>query len=362
MIKISTSSLKKFLDAATNIKDNNLLPIYKYVKIDCNGGHATGYKSNGHSFCIVDMGESGDSECIVINEQTLRVAVGVCTSGLITIEQKKDDHAVIDTGAQRFSATTQPLKHFPSIQERSTTDEKFLFSTDVIIAIASAKNHTAPPVDKAMRMWSCYVNTFEFNKKFYVSGTNGYVTYFKSFSDKLPKVSLEPEVISVISKYNSMFYLRVGNYDYFDTGEVAYGFIKTETDVPNLSLIINNMKSNQSFVINKKRVIDFCESSIAINQASVPTEVCISEKDDSLFFSAVDLMGAEGVQDKIKPSEKNFDMEDFSFQPKYMITVLKSVDGEEVKLSYTQHNMIVTSKDDQNYIGSIMGLAPIQKQ
>lgn len=362
MVKIKTSSLKKFLDAAKAIGDNHLIPIYAFVKLECLNGKAKMYKSNGNSFvvCEIDGVEFKGDQTFLINEQTLSVAVSYSTVDTITLKVQ-DSSIVIDNG-KKLKSVTEKVEHFPAIQKRSEDEKVELLTTDVLVALFYAKNHITPPTDRAMRAWMSYIHIVKIKEKFYVVGLNGHITYFKSFSHQLPILSLEPEVVSVITKFSSLHYSRVGNYDYFDNGSIAYGFIKSETTCPALGVVLEKFTQEESMVLGKKQLIDFCEMAIGLNRTSIPPEVKITDEKDGVMLNFSDMLGEQMAADKIIPKEKNFTVDEFIFQPKFMTTILNSIDGEDIRLSYlrSHHNMVVSSDDDKSYIGSIMALAPLQ--
>lgn len=347
MIKIKTAAVKKFLDNAKQIRDSKLLPIYQYVKISVKDGVLKFYKSNGNSFLIFDGGEiKGKDVSVLVNENTLSVVVSSALEE-ITIDVK-GDCVVIDNGVKKYKSHTEDVAHFPAIQEKSIDDEKILLTTDAIVSMFYAKSHVSPPADKAMRQWLSYIHLLKIDKKYYVVGLNGFISFFKSFDNKLPEISLEPEVVSVITRFSSLFYSRVGNYDYFDTGELAYGFIKSEMVAPDLGVVLKKFISDEFVVMDRKAIVNFCEDAINLNQTAVPPEVIIKDEGEEISLYYSDILGSEALGQKVKPKEKNFKMDDFTFQPKYMITALKSLDSDDVKLAYVANNMIISCIYEQH--------------
>ena len=72
MISIDVKQLKKFLSAAKNIKNRNIMPLLDYVKLECKGSVATLTKTNLDAFVVFEIEAAFDKdETILIDEHTL---------------------------------------------------------------------------------------------------------------------------------------------------------------------------------------------------------------------------------------------------------------------------------------------------
>jgi hypothetical protein len=356
MIKIPISEVKKFIGAAKPIKDTRLLPIYAYVKLSCDGDAGVFYKANGISFVVCDVNaEFKKSDSFLIEEKTLFGFVQY-SSGKDLMISKKGDIVTLNDGSRNISCKVPPAEHFSAIQQKN--DEESVVLTEVIInSLFLAKNHIFQPTDTEMRPPSSFVHMTKVDKVNYIAAWNGQVGYLKSFKEKLPTLSLDPEAITTISKFQIVSYSRVGNYDYFDGGGISYGFAKHEVKTPDITKLVENFKQQQTFTVNRKPFVDFCEMVINVNSSSIAPIVSISPAKNSVLLNFKDASENQNAEESVPAIGEIGLKEPFHFQPKNMLTVLKDLGCEKVSMSYVQQNLIIKADDDKNYTGSVMELS-----
>lgn len=358
MVKIATSELKKFFDYARPIKESRLLPIYQYVKLVCQGDSAILCKSNGHSFVVCQVkAEFKKNITLILEEKKL--------SGIAINDKKKEITISEEGNAILITDGSVKLRHqkqedvYPIIQPK-TDNESTTFSTEILAALYVARNHGKPIDDPSVRPWMSYVHIAQVNKKSYIVGTNGMISFFKSFKEKLPSLCLDYETIAAIKQFSEVTYSRIGNYDYFESGIVSYGFIKSESTVPDFTPLLEKFKSNDYLIVNKQSIIDFCQLVIRINSSFTQPEVMLtSDGKKGIKLSFTGMADDESAEEPIKCKEKTFNPEDFLFIPDKMIIALKDIDSEMVKLSHIEYHFIFTTEDDKNYIGAIMQIAKL---
>lgn len=363
MATISTKEVKKFINAAKNIKSSNLLPIYSYVKLECNGDSASFCKSNGHSFVSCPVKAEFDKNVVfIIDERAFFGFVNKAEGDVITIEdgsegkgEDKKEMICFSDGVKK-GKSSKVDNVFPLIESR--TDEiETVFDSDVLTSIFLSKECVLVAVDKVMRIWNTFCHIMKINKNSYVVGSNGAISYFKKFKQNLPCLIIESDVADVITKFDSVSHCSVGNYDLFNCNNTTYGFIKSEMAVPDLTPIFDRLKSEEYFVINRKKLLNFCETVVDMNSSSVAPEVSISNADKNDVMLEFNGIGGQALDEKVKVEKKNFELNPFVFQPKNMIVVLKDLGVEKIKLSYIQHNFLITSEEDKDYLGTIAELA-----
>lgn len=357
MITISISELKRFLNNAANIKENRMLPILSYIKLECKGKSATLIKTSLHSFVIAEVeAEFKKDETILIEEQILAGAVNFSKGSELKISVV-GKNVVMNDGFGDTKCQVQDIVNFPAV-ETNTEKEKIEISTDVIAALKLAKNHVLTVTDKDMRNWMSFVHIVEIGDKGYVVGANGQISYFKSFKVELPKISLDPDTVTVLAKYPSVNYSSNARYDYFQCLGITYGFIKTETACPNFEPILERFKSENSFMLNTNDILLFCEKAISINTSSVPPEVSIEDGGNgSLLLKFVGISDNESTMEKVKADGKTYEVEKILFQPRNLLTAVKDLGVDKIKVSKIHGNMVITSDEEKNYIGSVMELA-----
>lgn len=356
MITISTSELRRFIAASKNIKSSNLLPIYSYIKLVCKKGGVVFYKSNGRSFikCTVDA-ECEKEQVLLIDEKVLFSAALFTGAPSVTISLS-GNRVIISDGKKPVECQLVP-DNFQVIQE--VEDKGVTIDSDMLEALSMAKDHVGNPSDREMRHWTSLAHVVTYDKITYISGFNGFTSYTKMFKKKkYPELHLDTEVVSVISQYDSVEYASVGNYDYFWNNGILYGFIKTEIKCPDLSLAVSNFKSNDKFTIDRASIVKFCESVIYMNDSSIKPEIFITDNgENGVTLNFKGISGNQSAKEDMEVKDKTFEVPKLYFQPNYMISLLKGLDMDEVTFLYTNHNLISTSIDDKDYVGSIMEIA-----
>lgn len=358
MITISVSELKKFMSHSKNIRANGILPILSYVKLECIGKNATLTKTNLHSFVVVDIeADFKNDETILIEEQTLNSCVNFSKGDSIKIEVK-GINVVLDDGFRKLQSQFEDAKNFPAVD--GMNDTKIIeFDESLIKSLSLAKNHTLP-ASNGMREWKSFVHVLKIGSKSFVVGINGAVSYFRSFKEVLPELSLDPETVAIICKFPSLNYNSNERYDYFQYLGVTYGFIKAETGRPQLEGIFDKFKSEDSLIVNRKDLVDFCDMVSSLNGSHIPPEVTLNDKGkDKLLLKYIDMTGIEKASEPISVESKTFNVPEILFQPKNLLTVMKDLGTEKVKISKILGNMIITTEEEPEYTGSIMELAKL---
>jgi DNA polymerase III sliding clamp (beta) subunit (PCNA family) len=361
MVTVSISELKKFLHNSKYIKDRRVLPILSYVKLQCVGERAALTKSNLNSFLITEIDAGFNDDCtILIEEQSLVGCVNFSRKDevKISIDGK---NVVLDDGETITKCQTADPKNFPSV-EFPEDPKRYRLDTEVISSLTLAKNHTLAGGENGLRDWKYFVHVIELNKKKCVAGANGPISYFKYFKGDVPKFSLDPDVVTIISKFPELEYYSSDRYDYFTCLDTTFGFIKSEITTPELDTVVNKFKSENSFVVNRKEVIRLCEAAMFMNSSALAPEVSLKEEDGKLALTFEDNSGSRGKRQYLDFEKKTYEVSEIIFQPKNMITVLSSLDSEKVKVSKIFGNMVITTDEDKNYIGSVMELARLIPQ
>ncbi len=358
MITIAISELKKFLHNSKYIKDNRALPILSYVKLECRGELASLTKSNLNSFVITEIDAGFNDDCtLLIEEQTLAGCVNFSQRSEVKITVSKDKkNIILDDGETISKCQTAELKAFPSV-EFPEEPKKYRLDSEVISSLTLAKNHCLSGGETGFRDWKHFVHIIDSNKKKCVAGANGPISYFKYFKGDLPKFSLEPDVVTIISKFPELEYFSSDRYDYFSCLDTTFGFIKSEIKPPELDTVISKLKSDDSFVVNRREVIRLCEAAIFMNTSSLAPEVSLKEEDGRLALTFEDNSGSRGKRQYLDVEKKTFEVAEIIFQPKNMITALSSIDSDKIKISKIFGNMVITTDEDKNYLGSVMELA-----
>lgn len=361
MITIAIKEIKRFMDKASHVMDTRMLPIYSYVKLVCTPERSYFEKHNGGRFVVVDVEvDTAKEETFIIETKALFGFVQFCRASEIKISQK-GNNVKLDDGSKPISFQSVP-DNFKKIDSHEG-QQKFEISSEVLKSIVSAKSHSAIQRGNDGKPWICYVHIRKIKNKHWVIATRTEVTYFKGFTDVLPEVSLDADLISAIKdEKEQLSYYSVGNYDYFETLNTLYGFAKSETKcAEQVDKVLENFHSKDSFVVERRPIVDFCEMILAVNDTSVTLEIKFESKEKtSLKISFMDMMDNISSSCDIPLEEKTFNFDNLLFQPKNILTVLKDLNSEKIKVSSAHKNFIITT-DEPDYIGAVMQLGYIQK-
>lgn len=354
---IKTSELKRFLPHMKNIKGKSIIPILDFVKIECKDNRATLTKTNLSSFVIFEVeAEFKGDQSILVEEHVLTACSNYSEGEYVTIAAKDGKGVILDDGIKKLQSQYEDVKNFPSTD--ISLDEEVSFDQEIISALSIAKNHVALTAN-GFKGWTGFVHSVHINKSSYIVGVNGMISYFRKFKNKIPEFSLDPETVVIIGRFPEVSYMTSDKWDYFRHNGVVYGFLKAETSRPDFTNVVASFKATDSFTIRKSDIYNFCDMvASSLNNQSIPPEVSITDDGEGgVILKYTDISGIERAGQKVRVIDKNFNVAEILFQPKNLITVMKDLDADEVKISKTRGNMIVSSKDEPEYTGTIMELA-----
>lgn len=361
MVTITVKEIRNFITKSSAIGDSNALPIYSYVKLVCKKDRSYFIKHSGSKFVVFDIDADFKTEQTLMIETKPFFGFVKATKGTeikITLE---GNNILLNDGSKR-PLTCQTTKDvFPRIPDHSGVD-KFEISQEVKQSLVIAKNHTLPYVDTdSMRPWNTYIHIRPIKDIFYVIGTRGEVTYYQGFKEPLPEISIEPEVISALKDIPHCTYYSVENYDYFELLGTLYGFIKSEGKcAAAVDNVLENFTSEDSFEVEKQPIIDFCELVLSVNTVAVFPQIKIegkNKKEITLRFE--DISDNVKTHDDVPVENKTFKFDEVLFNPKNILTVLKDVKAEKLKVMNSHFNFVFSSPEMENYIGAAMQQALI---
>jgi hypothetical protein len=362
MITISTKELKRFTSLATHIKNNGIIPIYGYVKIEAKGGVATMYKSNAQSFIVfpVDGAVCNKDETILVEEKVLFGFINTTSRQSVSISQDGKD-GNIDDGKR-------PVKfigiedHYPVIQQKAADAVPYEFDLDVLSALSLAKQHTLPPQDKTIREWNTFVHISKCGDRTGIAGFNGFTWYFQTFKEKLPELVLDTDVIAIISKFQSAAYSQSGNYDIFECAGVTYGFIKPEVKPRELTKFMESLsKGEKKFKVVTKSITEYCESVLAMNNTSLTPDITVEPMEGKKILLKHVGYGGVDIEEEVFIEEKDGDFDTHYFNPNYILLALKGIPFDEVEVSVLENQgFVFSSPEEPHYLGGVVKMSPVQ--
>lgn len=335
-MKISVEQLKRFKNNSSSIKTNNILPILGYLKFSKDG---TVTKNAMGSFIIQKIDCKED---FLVDETILMSFVNYTSSPTIDVTIKDGKIILSDgTGAKKTSPT-EPVENFPV---NDTPDaEPFELDLEVLQSIGIASQFV---MDKDIPDAACYV----FVGNNHVCGSNGAIAYIDEFVEKLPKIVLDKNTATTISRYDSVLFSENDSYLFFETDDVKLGFIKNQYQWMDESPFAT-FTPEAKFEMDKREFVNFNDMVINDNISKVAVS-SISVSKGKLNYESNDT-GYERVAEKQIAVEGD-DMEKFNFNPALMAKLLKSVPDDTLTFNRMGNRYYITG--DSGFVSLIIGLA-----
>lgn len=369
MISISTKELQEFFGRGKHIKDNGILPIYAFIKIEAekDGGRMT--KTCGNAFVIHDIElDSKKKQSILIEERKLFTLVGKTPStGTITItwtsttgDDGSFDNYILDNGVDKIKGQSPHVSLFqepPSIEK----EKPVLFSSDVVNSLFISK--TVAHKKENIKTWMSYVQIKSDGKKnSFIFGTTGVSFYYKSFDFVLPSMVLDQETCATLGAFGEMNYTSKDNYHFFDVGKSVFGFVHCQEYLaaPDITSIIALLDKKSNFIVSRKEIVDVCEISISINQGNLAPVLSITDAGKNKIMLKYENEEFASSNDRTFDVPKVGKVDEFLFMAEDMVTILKALSYEKIQFNgpvgLKKDNYFITTEEDPNYLGFIRAI------
>lgn len=324
-MKIKVSELRSFKSNASFIKTNTLLPVLSYLKFS--DGIIT--KNNLHSFLIQKM--SPFKESFLVDEKILMNFIDCTAEEEIEIKIK-DKRIWITDGNTKVTSSTEDVINFPPLPEGG--DDQVAFTKDILTSIKTASNFLSHNENEPFR-------SHLFIGKKAICASNGFVAYVEQFEVEIPEIILSKENAQIVSKLDNAFFYQNGNYHFFESGNVKYGFIKPAVNFFDLTKFSVYSK-DKFFTVNKNDIIRFND----IAMSSTPSKTVTS------IFGVVNNVMTLNLQDidfevtvtKEIPVEGEMEG-DFRFMPLNMNQILKNIPSDDLTFYQAKNKFYITGKE-----------------
>jgi DNA polymerase III sliding clamp (beta) subunit (PCNA family) len=349
MIKVPVSELKEFLARARGIKENGVLPILAYIKLDCEGSSATLTKTNLNSFIVHQLKvKCKKNVTVLLDQKILNALIAQSKSEEITIELEAKK-VLLSDGDLKLRFELMDHTSFPTIPENESMD-KTIFNQAMIESLHLSQNNTDP---KRGNPFFEHVHINPNGKGSYIFGTNSTVIYYRHFDEKLPTISLDQDTVHSISQYTELVFSENGNYNFFDSGNTLYGFIKPDFKASDIMSIMKGGDGKSVFTMDKKSVVEFCQLVNKINPGILAYVFFADAGKKSIMLRyANDEFNVS--TDRFYDVEKSGTIRDFCFNPTHMLPLLKDLPYDQLKFNICDNNnCYITTEDDAEFIGVI---------
>jgi hypothetical protein len=326
-MKIQTKQLKAFNSAASGMKQNGILPILSYLKLD----NGTITKNNLESFITMEI--DFEDSCL-IDERTLMDFVESVNADEIDVEVKGTT-VVLSHGKERVISPTDDVANFPAVSEPDGAEEIVLLP-EVLKAIKIASNFT---MDRENLPFTSCV----FVGNGLVGATTGFIAYTEKIQEDLPKIILEKSMVSALKGIEFVTLSQNETYIFLSTGSFRYGFIKKDTKFIDMERFAA-FPEGEAITMPKDDFIRFCD--FCTSRCMGKLVVIASIKEDKLSMVDADY----GI-DYEKPLPVT--LPDFSFNPSMMGKLLKSLPDDKLKFLKADKKMYITGENG-GYVSVIM--------
>lgn len=323
-MKLSVKELKAFKQNASHIKSNHILPICGYLKFQDN----TVTKHAMHAACIQDI---KCSERCLISENVLFSFIEGCHSEEIAVKIDEKSVTLIDKNRKIISPTAA-IEHFPRAD--FSGEGQIDIPNECGWAIKEAAQFCATNKD-ASHMDYVYVG----NRS--VGATNGTIIYTKDVGVDLSKMVLSREIIGIAFKLDDVKVSQSDRHYFFQWGNVRYIFLKTDQSFWGIGSMGKMPEDIPKIEVNKSEIIAFNDLCIATSASMLSTVKMSSNKknfDLQMADSAAEVYPSALILANAQPFET------FTYLPRHMNTLLKSISDDELVIYRGDHKLYITGE------------------
>lgn len=349
---VATKDLKEFLKLSKPIKQNKILPILDYIKLDVVGGTAIFTKTNQHSYCVYSIQcESKEEVSILIDESKLSALISNSDSDIITIKEKKTSIELQDDKS-KMSFHKEDASLYPVMPESNS--KRWEIPEEVISAIRIAKGYIIET--ELPTQWS-YVFLVPGGDSALLYGAEMSGFYMKKFNYPLPPFNLTKEAATLVSLFPSASYQSNGNYDFFTSDNTTYGFIKNESNPLPVDKLYSRATTGNYFEVSKSELISFCDMAVGISGDLIAT-LNISDSDGGISLKYKAHETNTSLNTDIL-AVKDAPITELDMGIKTLSRCLRPLPYEQLRITQQceahYRGFILTHPEDPGYFGVIMG-------
>lgn len=311
-MKLKTQQLKKFKEYAKLVPSNSLLPICSYLHLE--PGMITKHSIN--SFVTMDIDCAQE---MLIDEKILMSFINQTSSDEIDVKLKGKQIIINDT-MKDHSPTDDP-ENFPSIPGWLES-EWFELQANALYDISTVSSLLIDDINMPMR-------SHVFIKNGLIGGGDGVIIYINKH-DGVTDIILSKSTAFIIGKFESGSIAQTDNWQFFDAGNVKFGFIKPEINMVDFLPFMTKPDNANTFCMNKSEFItfnDYVTSTMALPNPHGSLEA----KDGKLYLDVVDSAYERTITKQLHCVGT---CEEFTFNVPQMSRLLKALPDTE--LTFTQ--------------------------
>lgn len=348
MPRIRIKDILDFKTDSAKIRQNEIYPILKNIKIDFKDNYCTFTKNNALSFVKKNVpSESMKIDgAILLDEEKLFSLADNCATDFIEIKMLKDEKAQVTIGK------TKSILWSPSSSQYIEPDLPLNseFTKLYVQALSSLEHAVRFIVDENEKSTPQTSNIFINDKS--IVACNGVIAFYKEVMDAMPKMTIRNEIAYAISNMPGCEYASTPSFSFFKSESTMYGFRKTEAPWFDLTPFGKMESSQPSFYVIKDEIIKFNNICIRSSKDKLMSAKFISESEDKLKILYED---AEGGMDElvaildVKTTQCNF-----KYDPAAMNLLLNSIPAT-ICYFYPGKNKYYVTDEKKSFVSLIMG-------
>ncbi len=360
-ITLNTDEIKKFLQvsAGIDLEDRKFSAPLSYLKLSFSFGTCTITKANLESHCKYefDCGEFMEDAVVFVDFKVLTTLMGETKSKTFWIETDgiitwlKDGYY-----KHKFSSSDVTEELYP-LTEECENDDFFTLNIDVLNAIKIAKNSIGnDPIRPQFSF--CYID------KGTVYSTDAFTLCVKKVTSQTPTglLALSKKECILLSNFNYIGISQTDSWNFFRFENSTFGFRKAEGGLGfQYEWLVNQLKRDNYIVVKVEDIINFCASTIALNESKISTSKLTAIEDGNTALNFEDEITSLANQLHINCGLIGGKFE-YLFEPDRLMTLLKVLGYNEICIGYEGQRVSVWNSNDVTFLGMIQNVVPQQRQ
>lgn len=327
-MKLTANTLKEFRRYGRNIKPNNLLTIYGYVRLTISKKLGMLTKTNSGVYMSYTF-DTTEPDCDIIIDESVLNKFNNDVS--IRVE---DNQCFITDGEYEEEYAFENVINFSSF-DTITCD--ISLGEIVMESIQVASKYT----DKDINRWDSCVHLNEHG----ILGMTQFYCYHMDIPE-LPSIILDKNAALTLSELPTCHFGSNETMYFFKHDNVMYGIIKHASfSTPNYISHIKNIDKSGGCIVNAKAIAEYCKRTLSMNEADI---IChVSTSGNTLIFTS---LGSKKNKFTLPYSGEHIKGE---FSPATWLTAFSNLPYEKVHIKEGARNFSIFATDDPLYTGFV---------
>ncbi|WP_412032299.1 DNA polymerase III subunit beta [Malacoplasma muris] len=362
---LNKKNIIESIKTCNSLIDSNIIsPFIQGMLLQAKNNKITIITSNGFVSCKSEIKENVkiiEEGSVLIKSKLFATIITKLKNEDILFE--KVDNSVLKIKTESFDSNINIMddEQYPNINFDYSSWEKIELEPIIFKSILTKIVHS---VSQNKEKISILNGVFIESKdgKLHIVGTDSYKLSYITYDFDGPsfKITIDSSVFYLLSdivdfKENVHLYLSDNNL-MIKLGNFVFSTKIMDGDYPNIYDIIKSPRDSW-LVVDKKEMMDALERGIVIAMVEKKPIVKLNMKEDSIIvsFKSIELGNSDEI---IKVKEFSGSNLSLMLNASFLISLLKVVDSNEIKLSMSKENrpMILTDKKEENFLQLILPL------